>query len=410
MLAEKKHPRSLTPKPTVAEAKMWERVYPATSRGIKPLPPAKISVPFGSGSVHWASPMRQPTSDLRIRTAQPLLSPAMLEEDLPLGESGAALVDAARRAIGDILRGRDDRLLAVVGPCSIHDPAAALAYARQLKPVADRLARDLLVVMRVYFEKPRTTIGWKGLINDPHLDGSFQVNTGLRLARRLMLDINAAGLPIGTEFLDTTLGQYYADLVSWAAIGARTTESQIHRELASGLSMPVGFKNRTDGDLQVAVDAIVSARHPHCFPSLTREGAAAVLATTGNPEGHIVLRGGSRSGPNYDHATVHEAEILLREAGALPAVLVDCSHGNSGKNPAQQVKVAADIAAQVAAGERALIGFMLESNLVGGSQVHEPGRPLTPGQSITDACLSFEETLPLLETLAAAAAARRAGR
>ena len=351
--------------------------------------------------------MRQPTSDLRIRTARPLLSPAILEEDLPLAESGAALVDAARRAIVEILHGRDDRLVAIVGPCSVHDPAAALEYARRLKPVADRLARDLLVVMRVYFEKPRTVVGWKGLINDPHLDGSFQVNTGLRLARQLMLDINAAGLPIATEFLDTTLGQYYADFVSWAAIGARTTESQIHRELASGLSMPVGFKNRTNGDLQVAVDAIVSARHPHCFPSLTREGAAAVLATTGNPECHLVLRGGNRTGPNYDRASVQEAATLLRQADALPVVLVDCSHGNSGKQHGQQLPAAADIAAQVAAGERAIIGFMLESNLVSGSQKHEPGRQLTPGQSITDACLSFDETLPALEKLAQAAATRR---
>ena len=350
--------------------------------------------------------MRQPTADLRIRTARPLLSPAILEEDLPLSESGAALVDAARRSIGDILHGRDRRLLAIVGPCSIHDPAAALDYARQLKPVADRLARDLLVVMRVYFEKPRTTVGWKGLINDPHLDGSFQVNTGLRLARRLMLDINTAGLPIGTEFLDTTLGQYYADLVSWAAIGARTTESQIHRELASGLSMPVGFKNRTDGDLQVAVDAIVSARHPHCFPSLTREGAPAVLGTTGNPEGHLVLRGGSRTGPNYDRESVHKAAALLRKSASLPVVLVDCSHGNSGKKHAQQAHVAADVAAQVAAGEPAIIGFMLESNLVGGSQPHDPKAKLAYGQSITDACLSFEETVPVLEKLAQAAAAR----
>ncbi|MEO6994288.1 MAG: 3-deoxy-7-phosphoheptulonate synthase, partial [Lacunisphaera sp.] len=275
--------------------------------------------------------MRQPTSDLRIRTARPLLSPAILEEDLPLAESGAALVDQARRAISEILHGRDDRLLAIVGPCSIHDPAAALDYARKLKPVADRFARDLLVVMRVYFEKPRTTVGWKGLINDPKLDGSFQVNTGLRLARQLMLDVNQIGLPIGTEFLDTTLGQYYADLVAWAAIGARTTESQIHRELASGLSMSVGFKNRTDGDLQVAVDAIVSARHPHCFPSLTREGAPAVLATTGNPEGHLVLRGGNRSGPNYHHAAVQAAATLLEKSGSLPVVLIDCSHGNSEK-------------------------------------------------------------------------------
>jgi 3-deoxy-7-phosphoheptulonate synthase len=351
--------------------------------------------------------MRQPTADLRIRTARPLLSPAILEEDLPLAESGAALVHTARRAVADILYDRDDRLIAIVGPCSIHDPAAALDYARKLKPVADRLARDLLVVMRVYFEKPRTTVGWKGLINDPLLDGSFQVNTGLRLARRLMLDINAAGLPIGTEFLDTTLGQYYADLVSWAAIGARTTESQIHRELASGLSMPVGFKNRTDGDLQVAVDAIVSARHPHCFPSLTREGAPAVLATTGNPDCHLVLRGGNRTGPNYDRASIHQAAALLKKSGSLPVVLADCSHGNSGKQHDQQARVAADIAAQVAAGESAIIGFMLESNLVGGSQPPGPKAGLTYGQSITDACLSFDETVPLLEALAQAVAARR---
>ncbi len=351
--------------------------------------------------------MRPPTSDLRIRTARPLLSPAILEEDLPLAEPGAALVQGARRAISDVLQGRDDRLVAIVGPCSIHDPAAALDYARRLKPVADRLARDLLVVMRVYFEKPRTTVGWKGLINDPKLDGSFQVNTGLRLARKLMLDINAAGLPIGTEFLDTTLGQYYADLVSWAAIGARTVESQVHRELASGLSMPVGFKNRTDGDLQVAVDAIVSARHPHCFPSLTREGAPAVLATTGNPEGHLVLRGGTNTGPNHDARHVARAVTLLRQAGALPVVLVDCSHGNSGKKSDQQPTVAADVAAQVAGGSSAIIGVMLESHLVGGAQKQETDRPLTYGQSITDACLSFAETVPVLEALAVAVAARR---
>lgn len=350
--------------------------------------------------------MRPPTSDIRIRTARPLVSPAILEEDLPLPESGAALVHAGRRAVSDVLQGRDDRLIAIVGPCSIHDPAAALDYARRLKPVADRLARDLLVVMRVYFEKPRTTVGWKGLINDPRLDGSFQVNTGLRLARQLMLDVNAVGLPIGTEFLDTTLGQYYADLVSWAAIGARTTESQIHRELASGLSMAVGFKNRTDGDLQVAVDAIVSARHPHCFPSLTREGAPAVLATTGNPEGHLVLRGGA-GGPNYDALHVARSVALLTKAGALPVVLIDCSHGNSGKKHDQQPAVAADVAAQIAGGSRAIIGVMLESHLVGGAQKQEPGGKLTYGQSITDACLSFEETVPVLERLASAVNSRR---
>ena len=352
--------------------------------------------------------MRKPTADLRIRTARPLLSPAILEEDLPLTEPGASLVDATRHAIGEILAGRDDRLLAVVGPCSIHDPAAALDYARQLKAVADRLARDLVVVMRVYFEKPRTVVGWKGLINDPQLDGSFQVNLGLRLARKLMLDINATGLPVGTEFLDTTLGQYYADLVSWSAIGARTTESQIHRELASGLSMPVGFKNRTDGDLQVAVDAIVSARHPHWFPSLTREGAPAVLATTGNDQGHLVLRGGSVTGPNFSREFVAQARTLLTAAGMPATVLIDCSHGNSGKQHDQQPQVAADVAAQIAGGERAIIGFMLESNLVGGRQPLGAGGPLIYGQSITDACLSFAETVPVLEQLAQAAATRRA--
>ncbi|HVU16748.1 MAG TPA: 3-deoxy-7-phosphoheptulonate synthase [Candidatus Didemnitutus sp.] len=354
--------------------------------------------------------MRQPTSDLRIRTARPLLSPAILEEDMPLREAGAALVREGRRAVGEILAGRDDRLVAIVGPCSIHDPTAALDYARRLQGVVRDFDRDLLIVMRVYFEKPRTTIGWKGLINDPDLDGSFLVNKGLRLARQLMIDINAVGLPIATEFLDTTLGQYYADLVSWAAIGARTTESQIHRELASGLSMPVGFKNRTDGDLQVAVDAIVSARHPHCFPSLTREGAPAVLATTGNDQCHIVLRGGSRSGPNHGPESIAQAVALLRKASVPPVVMVDCSHGNSGKKHDQQPAVAAAIAKQVAAGERAIVGVMLESNLVGGSQNQEPGRALTYGQSITDACLSFDETLPVLRVLASAVAARRAAK
>ena len=351
--------------------------------------------------------MRQPTSDLRIRTARPLLSPAILEEDLPLSEAGSAAVKSARHTISDILTRRDDRLMVIVGPCSIHDPAAALTYAQQLKPLADQYARDLFIVMRVYFEKPRTVVGWKGLINDPHLDGSFQVNTGLRLARRLLLDVNTVGLPIGTEFLDTTLGQYYADLVAWAAIGARTTESQIHRELASGLSMSVGFKNRTDGDLQVAVDAIVSASHPHCFPSLTREGAPAVLATTGNPEGHLVLRGGTRSGPNYQREAIAEATALLAKSGALPVVLVDCSHGNSNKQYTRQAAVAADLAEQIGAGNRAIIGCMLESNLVSGAQKPEPGRPLTPGQSITDACLSLDETTPLFARLAQAVVARR---
>ena len=276
------------------------------------------------------------------------------------------------------------------------------AYAHKLAPLAQRLAPDLLVVMRVYFEKPRTVVGWKGLINDPGLDGSFQINRGLRLARKLLLDVTALGLPIATEFLDTTLGQYYADLISWGAIGARTTESQVHRELASGLSMPVGFKNRTDGDVQVAVDAILSAQHPHSFPSLTHEGAPAVLTTSGNEHGHLVLRGGSRSGPNFDATHVSEAAALLRKVGAPSAILVDCSHANSGKRFDQQPRVASDVAQQIAAGQRAIIGVMLESHVVAGSQTMVPGQPLVYGQSITDGCLAFVDTVPVLEELAAA--------
>ncbi|MBK7314819.1 3-deoxy-7-phosphoheptulonate synthase [Candidatus Aalborgicola defluviihabitans] len=349
------------------------------------------------------------TSDIRIRSVRPLISPAILEDELPLPAAAETFIQSARQQIARIILGQDDRLLAVVGPCSVHDPVSALEYARKLAPLATRLSPDLLVVMRVYFEKPRTVVGWKGLINDPGLDGSFQINRGLRLARQLLLDVTAQGLPIATEFLDTTLGQYYADLVSWGAIGARTTESQIHRELASGLSMPVGFKNRTDGDLQVAVDAILSAQHPHCFPSLTHQGAPAVLTTAGNPHGHLVLRGGSRSGPNFGAEHVAQAAALLQQAGAPQAVLVDCSHANSGKRFDRQPEVAHDVAGQVAAGQSAIIGVMLESHLVAGTQSVKPGQPLTYGQSITDACLAFDDVVPVLEDLAQAVRQRRQG-
>lgn len=346
------------------------------------------------------------TADIRIRSVRPLISPAILEEELPLPASAAASIAEARQQAARIILGQDDRLLAIVGPCSVHDPASAIEYAHKLAPVAQRLAQDLLVVMRVYFEKPRTVVGWKGLINDPGLDGSFQINRGLRLARQLLLDVTAAGLPIATEFLDTTLGQYYADLITWGAIGARTTESQIHRELASGLSMPVGFKNRTDGDLQVAVDAILSAQHPHCFPSLTHEGAPAVLTTSGNPHGHLVLRGGSRSGPNFGAEHIAQASALLQKAGAPNAVLVDCSHANSGKRFERQPEVAHDVATQIAAGQRAIIGVMLESHLVAGAQSVKPGQPLTYGQSITDGCLAFDNVVPVLDDLAQAVRSR----
>jgi 3-deoxy-7-phosphoheptulonate synthase len=349
--------------------------------------------------------MHQLTSDLRIRATKPLLAPAILEEELPLDDTRAELVSHSRRAIEAITAGVDDRLLVIVGPCSIHDPAAAVEYAGRLRTAAAQYPDDLLLVMRVYFEKPRTVMGWRGLINDPGLDGSFQINKGLRLARKLMLDITGLGQPVATEFVDTILGQYYADLVSWAAIGARTVESQVHRELASGLSMPVGFKNRTDGNVQIAIDAINSARHAHWFPSLTREGAPAVLGTAGNDKGHLVLRGGA-DGPNCSAEHVRAAAALLQRSELPPFLLVDCSHGNTGKEAGRQPAVAADLAAQIAAGERAICGVMLESNLLDGAQNYRT-RPLVYGRSVTDACLAWEQTLPVLADLAAAVRTRR---
>jgi 3-deoxy-7-phosphoheptulonate synthase len=349
--------------------------------------------------------MHERTADLRIRSAKPLLAPALLEEELPLNDAGADLVSHSRAQISAILKGGDDRLLVVVGPCSIHDPEAAVDYARLLAQSAVRHAADLKIVMRVYFEKPRTVVGWKGLINDPELDGSYAINKGLRIARKLLLDVTALGLPIGTEFLDTTLGQYYADLISWGAIGARTVESQVHRELASGLSMPVGFKNRTDGDIQVAIDAIRAARHEHWFPSLTREGAPAFMGTTGNDDTHLVLRGGNK-GPNYSAESVAAAVNLLAEKKLPPGLMIDLSHANSGKDPERQVEVAKDVAAQIAGGQQAIAAVMLESNLVGGAQDYQK-KPLTYGQSITDGCLAWERTLPVFAQLAAAVQARR---
>ena len=339
--------------------------------------------------------------DLRIARTRPLLSPAVLAEELPRSPADEAFVAGARSTIRDILDGRDERLLAIVGPCSIHDPRAALDYAEQLPEIAAATEDTLYVVLRVYFEKPRTVVGWKGLINDPDLDGGYRINEGLRRARRLLLDVARLGLPAATEFLDATLGQFYADLVSWAAIGARTAESQIHRQLASGLSMPVGFKNRTDGDVAVAVDAIRAAAHPHLFPSLTREGAPAILETRGNPDGHLVLRGG-RDGPNHDAASVAQAVEALTAAGLDAKIVVDASHGNSGKDPGRQPDVVRDVVAQRREGQRALRGVMVESNLVGGRQdVTAAGASaLVRGQSITDACLDIDATRTLLTTLA----------
>lgn len=340
------------------------------------------------------------TDDLNISEIRPLLSPAVLMEDFPTGEADAKFVSGNRQIIKAILDGVDKRLLVVVGPCSIHDAKAALDYAKRLKPVAEELEDSLFIVMRVYFEKPRTVMGWKGLINDPDLDESFHINKGLRSARELLLGITEIGLPCGTEFLDTTFGQFYSDLISWAAIGARTVESQMHRQLASGLSMPVGIKNRTDGDIQVAVDALVAARHQHLFPSLTKEGAPALFVTTGNDGAHLVLRGGTASGPNYSSEHINKAVALLSRAQLPGILMVDCSHGNSEKHPERQALVLEDLIAQRREGQSAIRGVMLESHLKAGRQNYESSDTLVYGQSITDACLSIEDTTALLRNLA----------
>jgi len=346
------------------------------------------------------------TDDLRIREIRPLIPPAILIEELAVTGRAASTVAETRAAASAIIRGSDRRLVAVVGPCSIHDPRAALEFAERLRGLAQRFADDLVVVMRAYFEKPRTVAGWKGLINDPDLDESYHINKGLRLARTLLLAMNERGLPTASEFLDTQVPQYLADLTSLAAIGARTTESQVHRELASGLSMPVGFKNGTSGNVQIAVDAVAAARRPHWFPGVTKQGVGAVLQTTGNDTCYVILRGGSRTGPNYDARSVEHVTAQLAAAGLPPRVMVDCSHGNSGKDHRRQVNVAADVARQVAAGSPHILGVMMESCLVEGRQDARPGAALVHGQSITDACLSLDQAVPVLERLARAHAAR----
>jgi 3-deoxy-7-phosphoheptulonate synthase len=346
------------------------------------------------------------TDDLRIRSTQEVIPPAQLCADVPISERAARTVAGTRVAIQSILNGADDRLLVITGPCSIHDTDAAREYAGKLKTLINELADDLLIVMRVYFEKPRTTVGWKGLINDPGLDESFRINDGLRIARRLLVDLNEMGVPAGTEFLDPISPQYVADLVAWGAIGARTTESQVHRELASGLSCPIGFKNSTDGGLQVAIDAVKAASHPHHFLGVTKQGHSAILATSGNPDCHVILRGGSRR-PNFDAASVDDAATTLAKAGLRPLLCIDCSHANSEKSHERQVQVGRDVARQVATGDARIFAVMLESHLVGGRQDLKPGRPLTYGQSITDACMSWADTEPLLRELASAARARR---
>jgi len=343
--------------------------------------------------------------DTRIRAVRALISPAVVLEELPVTAAVEAVVERGRAAVADVLHGRSDRLIAVVGPCSIHDAEQALDYAQRLRSLGDELDDALVLVMRVYFEKPRTTVGWKGFINDPRLDGSFRINEGLRRARQLLLDINALGLPAGTEFLDLLSPQYFSDLIAWGAIGARTTESQSHRQLASGLSCPVGFKNGTDGGVQIAADAVVAAAHPHAFMGMTKMGVAAIFETRGNADCHVILRGGKA--PNYDAASVDAACAVLAKAGLRQQVMIDCSHANSGKQPRRQIDVAADIAQRIAAGERRIIGVMVESHLCEGRQDLLPGQSLRPGVSITDACLGWDDTAPLLRSLAASVRARR---
>jgi 3-deoxy-7-phosphoheptulonate synthase len=349
--------------------------------------------------------MFYPTDDLRIKWTKVVLPPVFLEEERPTTEQAAATVFHARKQICEILRGEGHRLLVVVGPCSIHDTKAAREYGALLRKAIDELWRELCLVMRVYFEKPRTTLGWKGLINDPYLDQSYKINDGLRMARHLLLDLAELGVPAGTEFLDMVTPQYTAGLVSWGAIGARTTESQVHRQLVSGVSCPVGFKNATSGDAQIAIEAVVSAAQPHTFLGHTKHGQSAIFVTTGNPDCHVILRGG-RNMVNYDAASVASVCRELQAAGLPPRVMIDCSHANSNKDHAQQAVVCRDLTEQVSRGEQKIIGVMLESNLVAGAQRLVPGQPLVYGQSITDACMAWDETLVLLRDLAAAVRAR----
>ncbi len=350
---------------------------------------------------------RDQVRDRRIQRIVELVAPEALFEELPLGDARAAAVVRGREQVAAVLDGADDRLLVVAGPCSVHDPEAALEYAQRLAGTAAELSDHLVVAMRVYFEKPRTTVGWKGLINDPHLDGSGDVNAGLRIARELLLDVLDLGLAVGCEFLDPITPQYIADTVAWGAIGARTTESQTHRQLGSGLSMPIGFKNRTDGNVQVAVDAVRAASVPHAFAGIDDAGAPAILYTTGNRDGHVILRGGD-DGPNYGADSIAAAVELLREAGLPERVVIDASHGNSAKDPDRQVAAAEDIAKQVAAGSTAIAGVMLESFIVAGRQDLGDRGDLTYGQSVTDACMGWQPTVDVLERLATASAKRRA--
>ena len=350
--------------------------------------------------------MYHTTEDLRIKLTKVVLPPVFLEEERPVSEAASATIFDTRGEISAILNGRDPRLLALVGPCSIHDPRAAREYAGLLKDAIQEFSEDLRIVMRVYFEKPRTTIGWKGLINDPYLDHSYKINDGLRLARNLLLDLAEMGVPAGTEFLDVISPQYIAGLVSWGAIGARTTESQVHRQLVSGISCPVGFKNGTSGDVQIAIDAILSAAHSHAFLGLTKFGQSAILVTTGNPDCHMILRGG-RGVVNYTAESVAKTAAKMEKAGLQPRIMIDFSHANSSKDYKRQAIVCHDVSSQIAGGNSNIIGVMIESNLVAGAQKLAQGKPLVYGQSITDACIDWEETHKLLEELASAVRIRR---
>jgi 3-deoxy-7-phosphoheptulonate synthase len=343
--------------------------------------------------------------DVRIGAVRPLITPALLQERVPVRDDTLAIVEQSRAAIADVLHGRGDRLIVVVGPCSIHDHEQAIEYGQRLKTVADELQDDLLIVMRAYFEKPRTTVGWKGYINDPHLDGTFAINEGLERARRLLLELTALGLPTGTEFLDLLSPQYIAELIGWGAIGARTTESQSHRQLASGLSCAVGFKNGTDGSIRIAADAILAARAPHAFMGMTKMGVAAIFETRGNDDCHLILRGGKA--PNYDAAHVAASCDTLRASGLREQLMIDVSHGNSSKKYLRQIEVAHDVAGQIAAGDRRITGVMIESHLDEGRQDLIPGVALKRGVSITDACIGFTQTVPVLHELAGAVQARR---